>query len=178
MEEQRFEAGGFLFQDEETAKRAKKEIAGVNYLKTKVDMDNPEKILQIYNKAIGENLFQTPIGVSYLKELQEYLYEIPYIEDSSILSIPVYGTGVVPKGEKQKKQNTIDFRKRYQVSFFFAVIFFVMIVAMFAITLTSESPTILNYENKIINKYEEWEQELEQREQELNQREAGQNNVP
>ena len=42
---------------------------------------------------------------------------------------------------------------------------------MFAITLTSNTPTILNYENKLIDRYEHWEQELNEREQELDERE-------
>ena len=43
----------------------------------------------------------------------------------------------------------------------------IMVVFMFAITLTSDSPTILDYEKKIVNRYEAWEQELDAREQEL-----------
>lgn len=43
----------------------------------------------------------------------------------------------------------------------------IMMVSMFAITLTSDSPTILDYEKKIVNRYEAWEQELDAREQEL-----------
>lgn len=47
----------------------------------------------------------------------------------------------------------------------------IIIVAMFAISLTSGSTTILNYENKLIDKYEEWEQELQQREAAVRERE-------
>lgn len=173
MEERLFEVDGFVFHNEETANQAKKEIAGVKYLKNRADMENPEMVLQIYNKTVRENLFRTPIGIAYLRELQEYLYENPYIENSAVSSIPAYDMEKVPQiEEKHQKQKNIDFKKRYKVTLFFAVIFFIMIIAMFAITLTSDSPTIINYENEIINKYEEWEQELEQREQELDRREA------
>lgn len=51
------------------------------------------------------------------------------------------------------------------------VVQFIIIAAMFAISLTSGSTTILNYENKIINKYELWEQELQQREAAVLERE-------
>ena len=45
-----------------------------------------------------------------------------------------------------------------------------MIIGMFAINLVStNNVTILNYENKIIDKYEAWEKELEQREEALMQ---------
>lgn len=51
------------------------------------------------------------------------------------------------------------------------VVLVVIVAAMFAISLTSGSTTILNYENKIINKYEAWEQELQQREDAVKERE-------
>lgn len=51
------------------------------------------------------------------------------------------------------------------------VVLVIIVAAMFAISLTSGSTTILNYENKIINKYEAWEQELQQREDAVKERE-------
>lgn len=45
------------------------------------------------------------------------------------------------------------------------------IIGMFAINATSQNPTILNYEEKIVDKYASWEEELDAREQELNERE-------
>ena len=44
-------------------------------------------------------------------------------------------------------------------------------IGMFAINATSQNPTILNYEEKIVDKYASWEEELDAREQELNERE-------
>ena len=46
-----------------------------------------------------------------------------------------------------------------------------IIIGMFAINATSQNPTILNYEEKIVDKYASWEEELDAREQELNERE-------
>ena len=46
-----------------------------------------------------------------------------------------------------------------------------IIIGMFIINQTSNHPTILNYEEKIIDKYAQWEEQLDQREQELNERE-------
>ncbi|MDE7435178.1 MAG: hypothetical protein K2N01_05095 [Lachnospiraceae bacterium] len=62
-------------------------------------------------------------------------------------------------------------KTRCQWLWFVIVVEFLIIVAMFGISLTSGSTTILNYENKIINKYELWEQELEQREAAVLERE-------
>ena len=181
MEKRLYEVEGFSFYEEGQVKQAEKEIAGIKYIKSKMDMENPEMILQIYNKTIREKLFETPVGFSYLKDLQEYLHAVPYIKDSDILPIPAYRIvnveqQIEPKQQKAHKQivvkeKNIDFKKRYRVTLFFSVIFFVMIVGMFAVSFTSDSTTILNYENQIINKYETWEQELDAREQELDARE-------
>ena len=42
---------------------------------------------------------------------------------------------------------------------------------MFAITLKSDNPNILNYKNAIVNQYASWEQELSEREKQLRQKE-------
>ena len=59
------------------------------------------------------------------------------------------------------------------VSTFFAVVFAMIIIGMFAITYFSDdNVTILNYENKIIDKYEEWQKSLDEREQQLDEQES------
>ena len=58
-------------------------------------------------------------------------------------------------------------------SLFFAIVFAIVIGSMFVITYVSgDNVTILNYENAIIDKYENWEQKLDTREKKLDQREA------
>ncbi len=46
-----------------------------------------------------------------------------------------------------------------------------VVIGMFYISTTINSPNILNYEEKIINKYSDWEQDLTQRENALRERE-------
>lgn len=57
-------------------------------------------------------------------------------------------------------------------SLFLNIVFIVMILIMFAMTLTSDSPNIINYKNKLENEYAKWEEDLKRREQELKEREA------
>ena len=64
---------GFLFANEAEAAQARKEAEGVKYVKEKAQMDDPEMVLRIYNKMIQQRLFDTAVGYSYLKDLQEYL---------------------------------------------------------------------------------------------------------
>lgn len=63
------------------------------------------------------------------------------------------------------------YKKMSHILLIACVTMLLIIIGMFAINATSQNPTILNYEEKIINKYASWEQQLDQREQELNERE-------
>ena len=47
-------------------------------------------------------------------------------------------------------------------------------VGVGAVTMTDQNPNIINYENKIIEKYQDWEADLENREEALKQKELGQ----
>ena len=47
----------------------------------------------------------------------------------------------------------------------------VCVVAMFAMALTSDSPTIVDYQSKLLNRYASWEQELTEREKAVSEKE-------
>ena len=171
---------GFAFENEEEGKQARKEAAGARYIAEKVDMDSPERVLQVYNKMIQEQLFETVVGFSYMKELQDYLYSIPFIDNETIRPIPVrhptLEASVLEDEDTKSKETAVrhaDYRVRYRFMRMLCIVLAICIVAMFAITATANSPTILNYEQQIVDKYEAWEQELTEREAAL--MEAGQN---
>ena len=71
------------------------------------------------------------------------------------------------KQQKEKKHNPKSGKTLIVVNIFLVL----TIIGMFALSATSNVPTIVNYENKIINKYEQWEKELEEREEAVKQRE-------
>ena len=101
---QRVSVGGFSFENKDEAEQAKKEIEGIKYIKAKTDMSDPEVILQVYNKMIGQKLFETAVGYSYLKDLQEYLTTIPFIKNEDILPIPVTHPRLEESLKKQKRE--------------------------------------------------------------------------
>ena len=188
---QRVSVGGFSFENKDEAEQAKKEIEGIKYIKTKTDMNDPEVVLQVYNKMIEQKLFETAVGYSYLKDLQEYLTTIPFIKNEDILPIPVTHPRLeasikkqkervlaVRARQREKKLAKIDRKAletessgKLKISLCVNAILVVCVVAMFAMALTSDSPTIINYENKLIDKYAAWEQELDEREAALKERE-------
>lgn len=175
--------GGFCFENEEEAAQAKKEAEGIRYLREKINMDTPEAVLGIYNKMIQQKLFETAVGYAYLKELQEYLRSIPFIDGEAVLPIPVSHPVLEESIQKKRRMErkaapepqmqvkNFDFRKRYQAALGICLVLFLCVVGMFTVSMFSNSPTILNYETKLIDRYEQWERELEEREAALAERE-------
>ena len=62
-------------------------------------------------------------------------------------------------------------RKKLRTSVIVNLFLVILVIAMFAITLKSDNPNILNYKNAIVNQYASWEQELSEREKQLRQKE-------
>ena len=161
---------GFEFATQEEAKRAEKEKAGIRYIKENTDMNDPDMVYKLYAKLNKPGTFSTPVGFAFLVELQEYLHTIPYIKNEEIRPIHVAKTGVQDKAAARQEGL---YRKKYHIALFFVIVFAVVIVSMFAITYVSgHSPYVVNYENELIDKYENWQNELEAREKALDEREA------
>lgn len=169
-----YEVDGFLFESKEMADIAKREKNGVSYIKANTKMNDPDVVLLLYNRLNEQQSFSTPIGLSFMVELQEYLRSIPYIKNENIL--PINTAKFVADdsmGKKNKRQPESKYKKRFYTSFFCAVVFAVIIVGMFAITyISGHSVYVTDYENEIIDKYESWESELTEREKALQEREA------
>lgn len=191
------EIDGFLFSDPAEIAQAKKEMEGIRYLRTKLDRDNPEQVLLVYNQAVDQQLFATPVGYYFLKELQDFLITIPFIKDEDIhrITITERMTETFEKSRKktvqEKKKQAVkqyederklrekkiqakntDYKAKFAVALVFVFLLLAMVIGMFTITfLSKDNVTILNYENELINKYEEWEKDLEERERVLEERE-------
>ena len=179
-EKKKVKINGFVFTDEAEAEQAKKEAHGIHYVEERADMHHPETVLEIYNKMVKQELFETAVGFTYLKELQEYLIQNPSINNSDILPISVLEESLRKKlsisaknraSEKKASKKTDGYRKKYEITLFISVILAVSVIGMFIVASTSDSPTIINYENKLIDKYAAWEQELDEREAALKERE-------
>lgn len=175
------EAGGFAFFTDNDARLAEVEQRKVEYLEARIDYTRPESILHVYDKAIQEQLFKTPVGLMYLKKLQDFLLKQPQIEPERVKAIPLYDTfedarkqrrqqneaAAIERVAKRKEAATI----RFQISAALNVLLILAICAMFIIMLNSNQPNILNYERAIIDRYSAWEQELTAREQAIREKE-------
>lgn len=182
----RYRVDGFSFESEEEARQAKKEVDGIAYIRTQTKMNEPDVIFSLYNRLVEQQIFETAVGIEFLRELQNYLESVPYIKKEDIVPIPVPDKGLDEERRLREEQRTMRrqqklqqragneqfYRRRYRITGVLCAVLAAIVVGMFAITYISGSSTnIFNYEQKIIDKYEDWEQELTQREADVSRRE-------
>ncbi len=175
------ETGGFAFLTDNDKKLAEAELRKIEYLEARIDYTRPESILRVYDKAIDEQIFKTPVGFLYLKKLQDYLLKQPKIDPERVTPIPV-GDTFAEARKKRREENRAAARERearrrdsakmrFQISVVLNVLLAIAICAMFFISFFSEQPNVFNYERAVTDKYAAWEQELTQREQAVREKE-------
>ncbi len=227
MERQMTVVGGFAFFDKKAALKARHEAESIRYLKSQIKMENPRMVLEFYKKLMAEEVFETPVGLMFLKELYDYLIQFPEfkaglepIQTDKMARFLLGGTSAeapfgdkasqlqnppleeegqgreefqreeemaslyeeklskakqkVHSAEQRQKRAEEGLRKRkssLRLSRILNVFFLLVVIGMLVITLADNQPNILNYENKILDKYAQWEMELEEREAQLKEKE-------
>jgi len=159
---------GFEFENEHQENIAKSEVKSINYIVSRTDMNNPKSVLVVYNRIIDKKLFKTPIGIKFLKEIQEMLLANSEIEESMIKPIPVVFDFSPVNPDKPIKNPKQKYKKIMINSIVLNILLIVVIILIFIITSNSKNINIINYENRIKAQYSAWEQELNQRESVLN----------
>lgn len=166
----------YLFTTVEDAMLASEEKKKVEYLQKHMDMKIPQNVLAVYNKANRDRIFKTPVGLSYLVELRNYLLHLGVPEDK-LDPVQLYANyEPKPKDRSESVKSRMiqakknELKKNLRISVLLNILLALAIVAMFAITLNSDNPNMLNYEQAIQNRYAAWEQELTEWEAELRER--------
>ena len=173
---------GYYFRTKETALEAQNELNAIKYVSMKTDLKDPKQVYLLYNKLLEKELFKTIVGIGYLKKLQDFLYVSDEIPNDKIQPISVdYDLQELLKGRREITRNKSVInklkkeKKKYNDMFIKAIIVNVVLVAVIAfmiiITLTSKNPNIIDYENKLQNKYSTWQEELESQEESIKERE-------
>ncbi len=170
--------GGFVFRNEEDASLARIEEQKIKYLEARMDYSNPESIHYVYEKAIQEKLFRSPIGLNYMKRLQEFLLSRPEISPETVTEIPLNAVFEEKSKVRRTKEKTgaqmakeERLKSRFAISVMLNILLAFAIAAMFFISFNSEQPNVFNYERAIVNKYASWEEELTEREQVIREKE-------
>ena len=167
----------FRFVDDTSYERALKEVQGIKYIKDRMTLEDPKRVLAIYNKIVADKMFETPVGLSFMYELGEFLMSAG-INQEGLAGLEVEGSILVDEVRKKRKQEADSLsekkrlkkelkatKKRFSMSVLIGGVLAAAMVAMLIIAARGETVTVLNYRNRIINEYESWEEELEQREQ-------------
>lgn len=177
-----YKIGDFTFDTIEEAKVAEKEAKAIAYITSQMKSDDPEAVLALYCQILEKDLFHTKLGLSFLQELYQDLLKrkeldgkhIPPVikveqsqEKKSKSRSQIRGRKITSVTEKELKR----YKKLTHILAAVCVTMTIIIVGMFVVNASSQHPTILNYEQKLLDKYAGWEEELNQREEELIKRE-------
>ncbi len=169
--------GGYKFATVADSETARLDAKRVKNLEDNLDYRKPHNVLILYHKAIDTGIFQTPIGFSYLVEMQEHL-ERCGIPKENIRPIPLNMTFTNKTEANRSIRRSIaarkpipEYRGRFITSVLINLLMVVVIIAMFVICLESDSPNIVNYRRVVTNEFSEWEQELSERENALREAE-------
>ena len=173
---------GFRFSTLADAKTAEEEYKKMVYIRQRMNKDNPEEVLAIYDKMIENGLFVTPVGVDFLMRIREYLVDCGQIEYERIRPIE---TGSLftqrarnearaearPRVTTNLTEENRDLKRKYHIALAAAIVSFVLVIAMFIVAKTSDNPNIINYKEALENQYAEWDEALTEREAAVRERE-------
>lgn len=188
-----YEAVGFLFESKQEAEKAIVEKQKILSICEKLDFDNIKMITRIYERAIENGLFSTPVGYSFLEQLQQRILS-DSLDSPQLHPIVVINNSLSKRDEQKnldeeiEKEAFLDAKRqkrqvaasknrmlevknklfRSQIMNLFLIL---CIIVLFVITITGETPNIMNYRIALENKYAAWEMDLREKEQELVNRE-------
>ncbi len=181
MDEQNKEeltVAGYIFATHEDAELARNEIKKISYIETKMDMTNMTVVAGIYNKALENNTFQTPIGMEFMHNLYNMLNAAGIADE--IKPFPLYATFKrLDMSEKKSMRRTYStqaqedaaMRVRLRNSYLISLILAIVIVVLLVITFNGSTMNAINYKAAVTNQYASWEQDLKEREAAVREKE-------
>ncbi|SEK30693.1 hypothetical protein SAMN02910377_00530 [Pseudobutyrivibrio ruminis] len=201
----KYNIGGYIFDDENKAKKAAKELKAVEYILGQIKDSDENAVLTVYKKLLNQRMFSTEIGMSFLAQLRQNLLDSEVFTPEDIP--PVYSLEEPPKDvtpeektedtnsssdekvSKAKKEkadkkvvakvtnDSLEIKRLKAINkvlLIFCIALLLCVLGMFYVSTTINSPTILDYEEKLIDKYSSWEQDLTEREEAIREKEQEQ----
>ena len=174
-----FTVNGFTFGSADDVELAETELSTVKYIDKKIENRSADTILSVYQGVIERKMLRTPIGYSYLHDLQKRMIR-GGIPKENIQGIPMFQVFSESKFTDeprerttyvQKKKKKDELRSKNRMLVIVNLILVAIIIALFVITLNASNPNILNYRKAITNEYSSWEQELTEREKAVREKE-------
>lgn len=183
VSEKEYDVAGYRFKSKEAAQDAKDELNAIKYMMKKTNKKDPAQVYVLYNTILDKELFKTQVGMDYLKELQQFLYINKDIPNDKIRPIPIsqdLQTMIDGRRETIKNKDTVRLLERkyeHQKDMFIRsmilnIMFAIAIAIMVYIAMSGSNVNVINYENKLQDKYASWQEELESREAVIKDKEA------
>ena len=146
------------------------------YIESKINYDDLQTTLKIYEKAVKEKVFRTPAGNEFLKKMRSEMIKrgMPVDKIPPIPLYQVFSKEVETRPIRifQVKESKDDSKEMLQKSIWLNIGLIILVIGMFLITMFGENTNIINYRYKIENEYSVWQQELEARETIIREKEA------
>ncbi len=179
-EKDNFQVNGYSFSSLQDKEEALEESKKAEYFKEKTKGRKARALLAAYDMILDQRIFKTPLGWEYLRHMQERLIQDGIPEDQ-IRPIPMYinfsyranmelGNAMIRQQLEKPVEKKIR-KESFYASIIVNILLVLLVMVMFAITLKSDNPNMLNYEKAIVNKYASWDQELTERENKVREKE-------
>lgn len=185
---------GYRFGDLADADQARLELEKIRALEGRLDYHNEEMVISVYNRAVMNRTFKTPVGYQYLNGIRDRLLTTGAAKETDLQAIPVQTPSNNSAVKRQTRsgsdsaggpgssgspgssgrlggQSKSRFSAPFGISVAMNVILVILVMVMFLITVYSDNPNITNYRSRILNEYASWEQDLRAREREVRARE-------
>lgn len=174
--EERLIVDDYMYGNDIDVQLAKEEKKRALYIESKINYDDIQTTLKIYEKAIKDKVFKTPTGFDFLKKMRKEMIKRG-VPEEKIIPIPLYQiyskeADVRPIRVFQVKETGQESKEMLRKSLWLNLALIVLVIGMFCITMFGENTNILNYKYKIENEYSIWQQQLEEREAKIREKEA------
>lgn len=195
-----YKVGKFEFGTLDEANEAQKEYQAIEYITKQLDVNNLSAVKSVYDQLQKQNMFHTSIGLAFMKKMEAQIAKLenasvendfPKVvaekamdrtEDSTLDTNSNVVENAKTKtrsesranGKVKPKKIERELKKYKTLTSIFritTIALLLMVIGMFYVASTINSPNILNYKEQITNEYASWAQELSDKESALNKRE-------
>ena len=166
-----FYVDGYSFSTKEDYNLALREQKNITSIRTRMDLSDKDSVLTIYRRLVSKKMLVTPVGIEFMRELRFKLINDFGVEEADIpnISIEHKESSALLKRQNEftheqllkEVMNLTSVVKRRNILIIGLV---VIIIGMFLIAFFAPNTGYINYEDRIISKYSEWEEELNERE--------------
>jgi hypothetical protein len=141
----KFEFQGYSFDTAKEMDLAQKEAESIEYIKAKMELKNRDEARTLYNNLVQKQSFITPIGIQFMKELQQ---ELSLFSTKPLEGVPVHlflenakdRQGKLTQGflaESMERSNQLNeyYKSKLRNSRIMNIGFVIIIIAMYLVVI-------------------------------------------